>query len=253
MLRTMNKYLFPALLATVSTAFSDASIDRTRDVIDNWVETRQIISKENADWRLEQSILNDTRSLLENEVKRLESALADLDASASVADEERSGLSAERDELAAAAEVVAAEVAAMETQVKALLQLLPEPLLATIRPLVRRLPDDPQNTSLSLGERVQNIVGILSQADKFNGTVTFTSETRPLDNGKEVEVRTLYWGVAMAFYVDASGDYAGIGHPGANGWEWPRIDGAGPKIQRLLDVYEGTGEIGFVEVPARIQ
>ncbi|CAA7072348.1 DUF3450 family protein, partial [Lentimonas sp. CC11] len=101
-------------------------------------------------------------------------------------------------------------------------------------------------------ERVQNIVGILSQADKFNTTITQTSESRELDSGKVVEVRTLYWGLAMAYYVDAAGEYAGIGFPGKDGWEWPQIDGAGPQIKKLLDVYEGSEEIQFVEVPARI-
>ncbi|MDP4880188.1 MAG: DUF3450 domain-containing protein, partial [Opitutales bacterium] len=127
---------------------------------------------------------------------------------------------------------------------------LPAPLVNKIKPLIRRLPDDPANTELSLGERVQNIVGILSQADKFNTTITMTSESRTIDGGKTIEVRTLYWGLAAAYYVDASGEYAGIGKPSKDGWEWPQIKDAGPQIKKLLDVYEGSEDIQFVEVPA---
>ncbi len=249
------RYLFPLAAAVLGPLAAPAQSDlaETREVLEKWVETRQIISREKADWQLERSILEDTRGLLTSELKRLEETLADLAASASAADEERTGLSAERDELSAAADVVGGEIAALETRMKEILKTLPDPLLDRIRPLIRRIPDDPAETPLSLGERVQNIVGILSQADKFNNTVTFTSETRPADNGKEVEVRTLYWGVALAFYSDASGQYAGLGRPGEDGWEWPRIDGAGPEILQLIDVYEGVAEIQFVEVPARIE
>ena len=121
-----------------------------------------------------------------------------------------------------------------------------------IKPLIRRLPHDPDSKTLSLGERVQNIVGILSQADKFNTTITAVSDSREITENKVVEVRTLYWGLAMAYFVDSSGEYAGIGFPGKDGWEWPQIEGSGPSIQQLLGVYEGNEDIQFVEVPARI-
>jgi FtsZ-binding cell division protein ZapB len=220
--------------------------------LDKWVETRQIISKEKSDWKIEQSILGDTITLLNNELERLATSLKELEASATAADEDRSQLTAEKETLSAAAAVVEANIGELETQLKRIIKSLPAPLVDKIKPLVRRLPDDSANTKLTLGERVQNIVGILSQADKFNTTLTETSESREINGGKTVEVRTLYWGLAMAYYVDASGEYAGIGYPGVNGWEWPQIEGKGPEIKRLIDVYEGAEEIQFVEVPARI-
>jgi FtsZ-binding cell division protein ZapB len=232
------------------TAQNDVS--GTRNVLDQWVETRQIISKEKSDWKIEQSILGDTVTLLKGQLERLEKSLEELEASATAADEDRSTLTSEKEELSAAANVVESKIGALETQLKSIIKALPEPLVNKIKPLVRRLPDDPTDTKLSLGERVQNIVGILSQADKFNSTLTETSESREIDGGKVVEVRTLYWGLAIAYYVDASGEYAGIGHPGPNGWEWPQIQDAGTEIKRLLDVYEGAEDIQFVEVPARI-
>jgi hypothetical protein len=210
-------------------------------VLHQWVQTRQITSKEKSDGRLEQAILTDTHThtrthtrthkSLSNELTLLYVKLEELENSTTEADEDRAELTALKE---------------------AIVTTLPTPLVNRIKPLIRRLPDDPANTKLSLGERVQNIVGILSQADKFNTTITQTSESRELDSGTVVEVRTLYWGLAMAYYVDAAGEYAGIGFLGKDGWEWPQIDGAGPQIKKRLDVYEGSEEIQFVEVPARI-
>jgi archaellum component FlaC len=250
-----TKLLFRvALGACLSTLYLNAqtNIESTRDVLDQWVQTKQITSKEKSDWRLEQSILSDTLKLLSSELTRLDTSLEDLKDSATAADEDRSKLTARKEEIAEASAVVEGSINALETQIKRVVKTLPAPLVDRIKPLIRRLPEDSANTKLSLGERVQNIVGILSQADKFNATLTQTSESRELDSGKIVEVRTLYWGLAMAYYVDAAGEYAGIGFPGKDGWEWPQIEGAGPQIKQLLDVYEGSEEIQFVEVPARI-
>jgi archaellum component FlaC len=228
------------------------SLQETRNVLDQWVETRQITSKEKSDWQLEKSILQDTQGLLTNELERLDEALQSLQTSATAADEDRSKLAAEKEQLNEASAVVESTIGELETQMKEIIKTLPEPLVNKIKPLIRRLPEDSADTKLSLGERVQNIVGILSQADKFNTTITASSESHQLDSGKMVEVRTLYWGLAMAYYVDASGGYAGIGFPANDGWEWPEIKGAGPAIQHLLGVYEGAEDIQFVEVPARI-
>lgn len=248
----LSKFLALSCSLIPAGLLAQSNISETRDVLDKWVETRQIISEEKADWRTERSILSDTVTLLSHEIERLGKTLEDLEASATAADEDRSELAAEKEKLSEAASVVEASIAGLEDQMKRIIPALPTPLVDKIKPLIRRLPDDSSDTELSLGERVQNIVGILSQADKFNTTLTATSESREIEGGKVVEVRTLYWGLAMAYYVDASGEYAGIGYPGADGWEWPRIEDTGAKINRLLDVYEGAGEIQFVEVPARI-
>ena len=59
-------------------------------------------------------------------------------------------------------------------------------------------------------------------------------------------------GLASAYYVDDSGANAGIGSPTANGWKWTAIDGSGGKIKQLVEIYEGTGEIQFIDAPAQM-
>lgn len=230
---------------------ADKLVNDTRSTIDQWVETRQIISKESSQWEIEKGLLKKTHALLTSEVARLDSELKDLKESASASDEERSSLAAKKESLKAASKVVASSIGSLETSLKTIIPSLPVPLIEKIRPLIRRLPDDPEKTDLSLGQRVQNIVGILSQTDKFNTTITATSEAREFEEGKIVQVTTLYMGLASAYYVDDSGKYAGVGIPTADGWEWPVIDGVGPQIKQLVEIYEGTGEIQFIQVPAQ--
>lgn len=249
----ISRSILLGFVAFTSTVMGQDKIDNTKDTLDQWVETQQIISEAKSEWKLEKAILGDTEKLLAQELERLNSALEDLDATSTAADEERTELAAEKETLAAAAAVVAGNIGDLESQTKAIVKTFPEPLVEKIKPLIRRIPDDSTKTKLTLGERVQNIVGILSQADKFNGSITQTSESLDLGDGRVIEVRTLYWGLGGAFYVDASGDYAGVGVPGENGWEWPQVEGAGAEIKRLLDVYEGAEDIQFVEVPAAIK
>lgn len=245
------RFLFTGVLLA-STAEAAGDIQKTRDILEQWVETNQLISEEKNDWLIEESILSDTRNLLNNELDRLKETLRELEATASAADEEREQLSAAKADLSSGSDVIEGSLAALEDQLKSIIKTLPDPLVEKIKPLIRRLPKDSKDTGLSIGERVQNIVGILSQADKFNTTLTITSESREISEGKFVQVSTLYWGLAMAYYVDDSGSYAGIGLAGANGWEWPEISEAGPRIKKLIEIYEGLSDIQFVELPARI-
>lgn len=253
--KTLQGLLLLALSASAPLAglANQDPIRDTRDVLDQWVETRQIISEEKSDWRTEKTILTDTKDLLSGELERLEQAIADLEASATAADEEREKLATTKERLTEASTVVEENLGGLETQLKSITAMLPTPLVDKIKPLIRRLPDDPTDTDVSLGQRVQNIVGILSQTGKFNATITPTSESQEIEDGQLVQVSTLYWGLAIAYFVNDSGTYGGYGVPAEDGWEWTEVEGAGPAIRELLSVYDGSSEtIKFVQVPAVI-
>ncbi|CAA6679622.1 MULTISPECIES: DUF3450 family protein, partial [unclassified Lentimonas] len=137
---------------------AQTDLESTRDVLDQWVQTRQITSKEKSDWRLEQAILTDTQKLLSSELTRLDTSLEELNSSATAADEDRAELTATKEAIAEASAVVEGSIIDLETQIKAIVKTMPAPLVDKIKPLIRRLPEDSNDTTLSLGERVQNIV-----------------------------------------------------------------------------------------------
>ena len=83
-----NIYTLIAAL-TISSLWAENSIEKTRNVIEQWVETEQIISEEKSDWILEKSILGDTQVLLSKELTRIEKAIDDLEDSATAADARR--------------------------------------------------------------------------------------------------------------------------------------------------------------------
>ena len=58
-----------------------------------------------------------------------------------------------------------------EQQVTKLVPQLPSPLQEILRPSLAKLPGDPTHTRMGVTERVQVLVGILNEVDKFNNAV----------------------------------------------------------------------------------
>jgi hypothetical protein len=219
--------------------------------ISKWVETRRILSEEKSEWRAERETLEATRDLLRQQKKAFEAEIAELDEGSTAADEERDALLLERGDHQSANETLAGEIRGMEDAVLALAPRLPEPLQKKLEPLLVQIPEDPERTRVPLGQRLMNVLGVLAQAEKWNGTATLVGETRDVTgDGQKVSVRTLYWGLGQAIYVDARGESAGIGRPGPDGWVFTDDPQLADDAARLLDIYEGNvDEIEFVALP----
>ena len=78
---TLNTCLILSVLNTHTTLLAESLIDNTRNNIEKWVETNQIISEEKSQWKIEKELLRKTFNLLDSELNRLNSALNDLDSS----------------------------------------------------------------------------------------------------------------------------------------------------------------------------
>jgi hypothetical protein len=123
-----------------------------------------------------------------------------------------------------------------------------------LEPLLVQIPEDPQAVDAQLGQRLMNVLGVLAQAEKFNGAATFVGETRSVKGEQKVQVRTLYWGLGQAIYVDARGEIAGIGRPDAEGWAFSEEPKLAEDAARLLDIYEGNVDaIEFVSLPVEVR
>ena len=244
----------PPLGSAQSVAAGEGA-DGFRARMEKWVETRTVLSKERSDWRVDQQYLESTRDMLVRERDALREEIEVLEAAQSGADQERAELVQERGELQQANLALATKITDLEAQVLALVPRLPEPLQKRLDPLLVQIPTDPEHTRAALGQRLMNVLGVLAQAEKWNGTANFVGETRAVEKGGEkVLVRTLYWGLGQAVFVDAQGQTAGIGHPTDEGWVFTDVDGLAEDARLLLDIYEGNVDtIAFVPIPAEVR
>jgi hypothetical protein len=102
-------------------------------------------------------------------------------------------------------------------------------------------------------ERIQVIVGVLNELDKFNNSVTVFSEKRTNEKGEEVAVETVYVGLGAAYFVNAGDDFAGTGRPGQNGWEWTVQPELATPVREVIRIYRNERPARFVALPVGIR
>jgi hypothetical protein len=238
--------LVPALAADEPTP------DSTRETLAKWVETQQLIAKEKRDWADGKEILTSRIDVIKGEIEAVKTKLADARRTAGETNAKKAGTIAESEALHEVGAGLATEAGELEAGLKALLPRLPEPLRDKVKLLFDRMPADAASTKVSLAERYQNVAGILNEINKFNNDITMVTEVRTLSDGKPSEVRTVYVGLAQAYYVSPKGE-AGIGRPGAASWEWTAAPASAAQIAEAVEILQNKAKPRFIALPVKVQ
>lgn len=243
------------MLATVAPAQVQQQIEETQTLIEQWVNTRELISKERNQWRTEKRLLENRIELFEEELEVLEESIARFEEEASAADQERAELQQEAEQVEGAVSDVRTAIIAYESKIKNLAPYFPPTLREKTDILLGRMPNDPQRTSMTLGQRMAIVAGILNEVDKFNNEIRVVPEIISVGEGSEnqIQVQTLYLGLSMAFYVDENQRYAGVKTPAAGEWDTTSRDELAPQISRIIGMYnQNIRPAEWVEVPMQI-
>lgn len=240
-----------ALVATVLQA-AETPYMETRATLEKWVESRQLISKTETAWHSDKETLQQTIQLFEREIGSVEEQISKFSTNNTQIAKERSeaeGLKSSSETALTTARQFATE---LEGQIKALVPRLPVPLQEILKPLLNRLPTDP-DTRMTAAERLQVCVGVLSELDKFNNAVSLFSEKRKNGKGEEVAVETVYVGLGAAYFTNDAGDFAGMGAPGAAAWDWQTKPELAPTVREIIQIYRNERPARFVSLPAEIR
>lgn len=240
------------LLGTV-TVRGETPLNEARLSLEKWVETRQVLSRTRSDWQSDKEMLEQSIQLMERELKSVEEQMGKIGSSSAQVDKER--------EQAAALVKISEEsldktrqfAVDFEIQLRKQLPQWPAPLQDLLKPLLNRLPASGVATRLPATERLQVLVGILSELDKFNNAVSIFNEKRKNAKSEEVAVQTLYIGLGAAYFVSDTLDFAGTGKPGASGWEWKIQNELAPSIHEAIRIYRNELPARFIALPAVIQ
>lgn len=230
-----------------------ADVDTTRATLEKWVETRGIISKEKLEFELAREMLSERIELLEREIETVRKKISETEESITEADKKRAEMLEENEKLKKATASLDRSVIDLEARTRELLKKLPDPIRERVQPLSQRFPDNPADTKLSLGERFQNIIGVLNEVNKFNGEITVTSEVYDLPGGNHVEATSLYIGIGQAYYVNRNGDVAGYGIATPEGWIWKPGNEHATAINRAVAILKNETAAAFVQLPIEIQ
>jgi chromosome segregation ATPase len=248
---------FLAVAVSASIARTAAAAERPLEAPEaafgKWVEVQEAIARDQRDWTIEQEFLTEEIRLLKEEITALQEKTGRLDEETKQTEADLARLTGQNEEFKTAASRVESALPEFEQAVRALHGRFPLVLQETLEPLMGRLPKDGSATKASISERMQAVVGVMSQVDKFNGALTVVPELRTNPAGKEVQVRTLYLGLAQAWFVSLDGSFAGHGIPGATTWEWSPANEIAPEVKRAIDIQQGAGVAAYVSLPVKLK
>lgn len=233
-------------------AAEPAAMDQTRATLEQWVQTRQLVSKTQSDWQADKESLEQTVALYERELQALAEQMAKVSTNnTQVAKEMDEALALQKtsNETLAGARKFATEV---EAQVKQLAPQLPNPLQDILKPTLAKMPTDSATTKMLAAERLQVLVGALNELDKFNNSVNVFNEKRKDSKGNEVAVQSLYVGLGAAYFVNEAGDFAGTGAPGLKGWDWTVNNSIAATVQSAVKIYRNERAAQFLALPATV-
>ena len=233
--------------------WGQTALDETLTSLEKWVEMERRIADESAAWAVEKESLQDLLKLYEEELSGLTETIREAEEDVSAAEAARSKLNAEGERLSVIEKKVEASITAAEKSLKALHKRLPEPLKKDILPVFSQLPENPDDTNLSIAQRIQFVVASLTQIQKFNTSVTIEEGFREFEVGHQVQIDAIYFGLGTAYYVDKATENAGYAVVGANGWEWKDDASLAPLVRQVLEVYNSPGKAAFVELPVEIK
>lgn len=253
--RLFTFVLFLPMLFTivVSAETAAVSIGNTRDVLDKWVETQRVISREKRDLELAKEMLKERIDLVKREIASLREKISDAEKSISEADTKRAGMIDENEKLKTVSSSMGNLCQRLEDHAKSLLARLPDPIRDHVKPLSQQIPKDREEIKVSTSIRYQNIVGILNAIDKFNQNITVESEVRPLPDATSAEVTALYLGIGQGFYTGVNGTIAGIGTATEEGWIWTPANEAAAAITRVIGILKNEQVASFVFLPIDVR
>jgi len=245
--------MWVVLAGPVAKAAEPAVTTQTRSTLEQWVQTRQAISRTRSDWQADKESLEQTVLLYERELKSLEEQMGKVSTNNTQVAKEMTEAMALQKLSNEALDEARQFSAGLEATVRKLAPQLPAPLQDILKPLLARLPADPANTRMLAAERLQVLVGILNELDKFNSAVSLFNEKRRNPKGDELAVQSLYVGLGAGYFVNESGDFAGTGAPGANGWEWTAKPEIAPAVEEAVRIYRNERAARFLALPAAVQ
>lgn len=249
------------LMLLVTTLHSHAANEPTttpddlRTTIAAWVDTMRKIQQEKNDWKRDEEVLKNYKEGLEKEISELQEKITDANNRKAGAERDTLEQSKLRDQYATAKDALASSVRALEENMRNLLPILPTPLLAdpkvsqAVKELRRslELPESKRNEGVA--KRLQNLITLATEAEKFQQTVHLKQELHRNAEGREFNLQVLYFGLAFAYATDEAGNLALAGKPGPDGWKFQECPELAADIRRLIASTTGDLDATFVPLP----
>ncbi len=245
-------FFFPislSLLWMASALSSVANVKETHKLIEEWVQTELLISKETSLWKSEKASLLDLEDALSREILELDESLAAFETEESNLQDEREKLAERKNAAEESTRTLREGLQRLEAEIETIFKMLPAPLRERLSPFREKLRNKGQENKIPLRKRLELTVSLLQAIHIFNRTVTLERLEFTLDDDKSREFSVLYFGLGVAYFVNESATVAGYGQPTQDGWKWIRMDELGSEISTGIDMMNNRSLPRFLELP----
>lgn len=229
--------------------------DALRNSVREWIETMREIQKEEDSWDKDREVLQGYKEGLQKEIEDLKEQIERAKTERDSAGKEDLEKVAKAEAYAKAKEALVAELKELEKGLLARLPLMPAALTAEpkVAQMIEEVKKDGALTGddakQGLAKRLNNVLNLLSEVEKFQQAVHLRDELHKAPDGREYNMKVLYFGIAAAYAVNESGDFALVGKPADGGWTFSARNDLAPRIKELVGVTTGDIDAKFVTLP----
>jgi len=209
-------------------------IAEAREVIAQYVDTKQEIAKAKNQWESYQELTERRISLYEQEIADLRETIESAEQETTQAEKKIAEVKADINRIKAATRIVEDALPGFEDKLRELATYFPDPLKNKLAPTISKL-----GKSRTVADRLAVVIGILNEVDKFNSEFFLDSVDRTLDSGTRIQVDVLYLGLAGGYYANADGTFGGVISPAQGEWEWTEKDDLALNIRKAIQYYSG--------------
>jgi len=234
---------------------SGSQTEKLKDSVREWIETMREIQQEEDSWEQDRVLLDDQRTALRTEIDELAKQVAEAKKDKQGADKDSAIDVAKRDALVKAKDLLGEEVRSLEEDIVGKLSAFPpalaeEPRVKELMAQVRKdvtLKGDAAKGGLT--KRLNNVLNLLSEAEKWQQTVHLKPELHQTEDGKKLNMNVVYFGLATAYAVDEEGVYGMTGKPTEAGWKFEERNDLAPQILEMVTVLNGDADAKFINLP----
>ncbi len=228
-------------------------LQRLENLTDRWIQLELDQAKALREWEIEKEVSGQHIAALEAEKSVLQTQLDTVNSQLTSSSTLIAELSASLDKERLLLDRLEAALPGIESRILAMEPALPPPLRKELASTLTRMKENQgAETTSSVARRLQGVLFVLTNMERFNNTITINREIFE-ENGTEYQVEVLYWGLGTGYAFLPQQNKAWILNATMEGWHWQRNDEAAPAIARAIEVFEKRREPGLVSLPVNLK
>lgn len=226
------------------------SLSTLEGLVDTWTRLRTEIATEKREWAEQQKFLLAERELLRGEVERLSQEISRFREFSNTEEQEREESLQQVRTLSGTLENLEPVLTRLEKRIRSQSSPLPTSMQSEFDSLVSGFPDsEVGKPSARVVDRMQSVASALVYLEELHPQLHVVREVLEDGEASRREMDVLYIGLARAFAVSGSNDWAAVGVPGRTGWVWSARPELAATIRSAIEISRQRGSAEFLELP----